>query len=313
MNDWRLAADVGGSTASFARARTDGSLDAVARYPVRRYPSFMVALETYLAHSGGIAGCSGVAIAAAGPLIDGAIRLTNGTWRVDTRTLTERFGKIPVRLMNDLTAVASALPRLAADAVVAVGETGAVVASDASKLAINAGTGFGAAVLATPVSGPLALASEAGHMSLPSPRTLQLGALRDGDPPFQCIEDVLSGPGLARLYGWISGEREGTVSGPAPAEIFARLDRDDAARETLRAFTILLGQVVGDLVLAHGAWGGAYLCGGIARAWLAVADAGLFREHMTAKGKMSTIMATVPTFCIIDDDAALLGLSCRAG
>ena len=266
MKDWRLVADIGGGNARFARAGSDGTIHARQCYPVCRHASFEAALEAYLATGGGLAGCASVRVAAAGPLVEGAIELTNGTWCIDTRALSARFAKLPVGLMNDLMAVALALPHLDADATIALGDGRPAGVQAASKLVINIGTGFGAAALLDLDQHPRALPSEPGHMSLPSLDAADLGALARAEPPFRSVEDVLSGPGLARLYHALRGPDMATPAAFTPSEVIDRAGHDPLAREAMRLFTLLLGRIVGDLVLAHAAWGRAYLCGSVARA-----------------------------------------------
>ena len=309
MKAWRLVADIGGSNARFARSERDGAVHDVRSYSVPDYPSFEATLSTYLAHCGGLDDCSSVAVAAAGPLVNGAINLTNGDWRIDYRDLTVRFGNVPVQLMNDLVAVAQSLPHLGADAVIPIGDNAMGRVSCASKLAINIGTGFGAAALVNINSRLHPLSSEAGHMSLPAFDGADQDLLRNAEPPFQSVEDVLSGPGLAHLCHALRSPNRRIPDALEASEVFERLERDPYARQAVRMFTRLLGRIVGDLVLAHCAWNGAYLCGSVARAWREICDVRLFREAMTAKGKMSDIMKSVPTFCISRDDAALIGLA----
>jgi glucokinase len=73
--------------------------------------------------------------------------------------------------------------------------------------------------------------------------------------------------------------------------------------------TQLLGRVVGDLVLASGAWGGAFLCGSVVRGWSSVADPERFRKVFERKGAMSGRMRGVPTAVITHPNPALIGLS----
>jgi glucokinase len=73
--------------------------------------------------------------------------------------------------------------------------------------------------------------------------------------------------------------------------------------------THLLARVVGDLVLASGAWGGAFLCGSVVRGWSSVADPESFRSVFEHKGAMTERMRGVPTVVITHSNPALIGLS----
>ncbi len=254
-----------------------------------------------------------MAIAAAGPCFDGAISLTNAPWRVVRAELAKRFGGIPVQVMNDLVASAHALRILAPDAMVPVGDPLPAPVAWAGKLAINVGTGFGAAVLLDRDDGPLALASEAGHMTLPDRGSDGLDRARRAGTRFCVVEDVLSGPGLARLHAALGHGAHTGAATSSSSEIFDPRESDEAAHEALRLFTELLATVVGDLVLAHAAWCGVYFCGSVARAWHGVGDATQFREAFSDKGKMSELMARVPVVCLVEDDVVLAGLAACVG
>jgi glucokinase len=112
---------------------------------------------------------------------------------------------------------------------------------------------------------------------------------------------------LARLHQHLAGDRAGDA-GPA-SSVFAEASRDAAAARTVELFTAILGRIAGDLTLATAAWGGVYLCGSVATAWSAIADADRFRAEFTRKGPMRARMQQVPTAVIRRDIAALFGLA----
>src|SRR5262249_44705403 len=85
--------------------------------------------------------CFGVA----GPVIEDAASLTNVPWRVDARAVTRAFGIPRVTLLNDLEAMAYAVPVLADDEVHVLqhGQPNAM----GNIAIIAAGTGLGEALL----------------------------------------------------------------------------------------------------------------------------------------------------------------------
>ena len=93
------------------------------------------------------------------------------------------------------------------------------------------------------------------------------------------------------------------------ALIFASAKSDPVAALVVRLMTQLLARVTSDLVLASGAWGGAYLCGSVASGWHPVADGCLFRSMFERKGAMTAKMKQVPTALIVASEPALLGLT----
>jgi glucokinase len=118
------------------------------------------------------------------------------------------------------------------------------------------------------------------------------------------VEDCLSGDGIGRLHA-----AHDTTGGERTADaVFASAASEPAAARTAQMVSRLLGRVTGDLVLATAAWDGAYLCGSVARAWLAVADVTAFRAAFEDKG-LRAHMARVPTYAITVPEPALLGLT----
>lgn len=308
MERWKLIVDIGGTNVRFARSLGPGDLSDIKKLSVGGFPTFLASLEAYL---DGMerANCDGAAIAGAGPVDQGKIVLTNGPWCISAQEVSEALDA-PVALFNDLEAVALSLPHLKEGDLRTLGGAALDLNRRAVRLAINVGTGLGAAG-AVPVSESswVSLASEAGHMSFAAvadDEVAMLG-LRESN------EDLLSGRGLRWLYSHVR-ERQGD---PAAAvgedfKVFAQPATDLAAVEAKRIFTRLLGRISGDLVLATAAWGGAFLCGAVARAWSDVADIEdieAFRAAFEKKGAMSRRMRGVGTSLIVRPEPALYGLT----
>lgn len=313
MGGWRLVADVGGTNVRFARALEDGCLADRAEHGTAGVASFADALRGYLATLGGVGPCADARIGAAGPVSGGQVsggqvRLTNGVWTIRAREVAQILGGAEVRLFNDLQAAALSIPWLQAgdlDAVVAPDEP---PETDAAMLAVNVGTGFGAASLASVADGWVSLASEAGHMSLGATTPDELALWRALEPPPMSVEDVLSGDGIVALHRHFA-RPGGLAANPHSEEILAAVATDPAARRTAETFTALLGRVAGDLVLAAAAWGGVCLFGGVVHGWHRQADLAAFRRHFTAKGRMTARMASVPVHVVRNQAAPLIGLA----
>ncbi|MCB1740570.1 MAG: glucokinase [Gammaproteobacteria bacterium] len=333
MNPRTVLADVGGTNVRLALSPAPGRVERIERFKVAEYPDLVAVLDEYLARLDAAAGDGAraelrLAIGAAGPVVDGRVVLTNAEWVLERDAIAERCGAAAL-LLNDLQAVAYALPHLDDAELWPLGaqtRAGGAQAEDRGLrlLAINLGTGLGAATAVFDGRRWLSVPSEAGHMSLALPGALgsELGAelesLTEGYPP--SIESLLSGPGLRVLYrcAW-----RRVAGAPAPSEwpqpeaILAPCDPGDpgdspharARAHTLDWLSLLLGQVCGDLVLSTAAWGGVYLCGSVARSWHALADPVAFRRHFEAKGAMQERMRGVFSAVIANPDVALLGLS----
>ena len=306
MTSWQLIADVGGSNARFAKSPGHHTLDARRDYRMKDFPSFYAVLDAFLAETGGPEGCTGGAIGAAGPVDDNKVQLTNSPCTIDAAEVSARLGGVPVKLVNDLRAVALALPYLSGGELIPVGDAERDTAHRHTMLAINVGTGFGGASAIPVGSGWATNPGEPGHMALGALDTAQLELIEGA----RSVEDLLSGRGVVRLYNRIADQLGGPrADDPSGASIFASADRDRAAQETVRHFSALLGRIAGDLVLAMAAWGGVYFYGSVVKGWLASGGGQYFRAPFEDKGVMSERMKDVYSGLITHDNAALIGLT----
>lgn len=270
----RLIADIGGTNARFALSPAPGRFGSVTTLPVSAHPSFENALGCFMAAQK--TEIDSAAVAAAGPVVDGAIEMTNAAWTIDATAFVHYAPVDRVRIVNDLAAVAHALSLLGAEGVQTLqsGPPG----PDRPRIAVNVGTGFGAAVW---LPGGRVLPTEAGHMTVALRGHEELRLFGSG----MTIEDVLSGPGLQRL-----------------------LDRFEA-NDLRVAFSRLLGRVAGDLVLATGSWGGAYLCGGVLTDLEEHIDLTRLLEGFSDRSGLAARLGHVPFHHIVHPAPALLGLS----
>ena len=301
MSVRRLVADAGGTNVRFAMADARGELECLRTYQVDQFPTFVDALDAYLSQAGHPEAIAAAAIAAAGPVDGDQVRLTNNAWSIDRTRLPALPAGIPVALVNDLEAVAAALPHLSVADVEVIGGVAPGRPELRTMLAVNIGTGFGAASVMHRAGRWWTCPTEAGHTSLGTAAE-EIDVL----PKNASIEDVLSGQGLTQLYREIAG-----ADRPArdAAAVFANVGVDTAAGRAVSICTDILGRTAGDLALATCAWGGVYLCGSVAVGWSAVADGTRFRAEFTRKGAMRKRMEQVPTVVIRRDNVALFGLA----
>jgi glucokinase len=304
----RLVADVGGTNARFALATPDGRCEAAANLRVAEFPEFDDALAAYLQRLDRQTRrrIASAAFAAAGPVEHDVIKLTNAPWQLAAPHLAEQLGGVPAAIFNDLQAVALALPYLGHQDVEPIGPVPRAEAEPPERMvAVNVGTGFGAATAIPAGNGWTACPSEAGHMSLPAADAEEaelLAALVPGRAA--TLEDVLSGAGVGALYAWLSGGE------PVAADaVFARAHDDPAAARTVDMLSRWLGRAAGDLVLASASWGGAFLLGGVVSGWHPLCDTAAFRAAFADKGKMRGRMGGVFSGVVTRQDVALLGLA----
>lgn len=303
MTGWRIVCDAGGTTVRVARHDEMNALSRIDIMPTADCTNVSDMLMSYARGFADFDQLDGLAIAAAGPIDNGSVKLTNAPLSISASDVGRTFGGRPVRLLNDLEAVAWSLPGLKADEYDPIR-----IASDAlrgPRLVVNLGTGFGAAVLVPVPSGWHSLACEPGHMRLAPCGDDGAAGARDWS-----IEQALSGMALASAAeagsywhssSWLlqSGDHAGR---------FAAAHQSPQGLAFLQEFGRLLGQVSGDLVLATGAWGGVYLCGSVAQAWSTSPDKAAFVAAFEAKGPMSARMRRVSAYQVLAPFPGLRGL-----
>jgi glucokinase len=305
MTGLRLVADIGGTNARFAFADAGGHIERTQSYPAADFPAFMDALHAYLAAAGRPQDLDGCAVAAAGPVDGDRIKLTNNDWSIDRAEVSAALGGTPVALVNDLEAVAAALPPLTRSELDSIGGAACKRPERRTMLAVNIGTGFGAASAVRRDGKWWTCPGEAGHMTLG-----HTAAGRDDPwPDDGSVETLLSGKGVDDIYTQLARDG-GTAKRPDDAsDVFALAASDPAASRTVELFTAEFGRVAGDLALATAAWGGVYLYGSVALGWTAVGDTGKFRAAFTRKGAMTARMQRIPVAVIRHENASLFGLA----
>jgi glucokinase len=299
MTGWRLVSDVGGTNVRFARAAT-GNLFALQAYPVSRFPSFYAALGAYIGESGGPYGCMGAAIGAAGPVSSGKVSLTNLAWEIAEAEVSSLLGT-PCKIINDVEAVAFSVPGISTTGFCAIGTLTPNLAALQRVSVANIGTGFGAATLLRTDGFWVSCPSEAGHVSLCFPDWDDIALQRQ----FPSVEHVLSGRGISNLHAALSKQPNLL---PA-ADIFSQAGADPDCAATLRLFTRIAGNALGNLVLSSAAWDGVFLCGSVARSLAKSADLSVFREAFEGTGPRSAWLKRVPVALLTDENPALAGLA----
>src|SRR5262249_3821941 len=139
----------------------------------------------------------------AGPVIDGHVKTTNLPWRMDEVSLAKELNLKSVHLMNDLEAIAEAIPIL---------REGDVRTLNAGRPApkgvigvIAPGTGLGESFLTWDGSRYFAHSSEGGHADFAPTEERQVGLLRHLFKRFDHVsaEHVCSGIGIPHIYGYL--------------------------------------------------------------------------------------------------------------
>jgi glucokinase len=308
----RLLADIGGTYARFALRGPDGAPVEERTLATADYPGPVEAARAYLdGLPGGVAPTEGV-FAGAGPVEGDRIALTNCPWRFSVEATRRALGLRRLVAINDFVAQALAIPVLAPDELIKLGDRGEPVPGRAIGV-IGAGTGLGVAGLLPIPSGWQPLPSEGGHVSFAPGDEVEAAVLRVLRGRFAghvSNERLLTGGGLVNLataLAEIAGEGE---LGPLePRDVTARA-ADGSCRfcaEAVRRFSGILGSAAGDLALVLLARGGVFLAGGVVPRLGPLFDVGLFRERFEAKGRFRDYLARVPTYLAARTDTGLLG------
>ena len=305
--DWTLLAEIGGTHTRLALTRSragEPRLDHLQILPTPEH-SIEPFLREYLRAVGPAGHPKTCAVAVAGRVRrtgeESSVTMTNLPLSISSKRVAKVTGARSVMLCNDLAAVAAALPLLRDRDRQAIGKKRR--ARHGLQLVIGVGTGFGLAAL---TADGAVIESEAGHAALAAVSDAEKRWLeRLGAHGRVRIETLLSGPGLSRLHALVTDE----PSLPADIVVSRAQAGDPRARETVKAFSIWLGQVVGDMILTYGAWGGVHMTGGVLARMGTLFDTGTFRQSLEDKAPFERDLAAVPVYRILHPQPALLGLA----
>lgn len=308
----RLLGDVGGTNVRLALETAPGVLGASAVLACAAHPSLEAAIKAFLAAHGRVA-VRHAAIAIATPVDGDAVKMTNHPWAFSIEAMRRALGFDTLLLINDFTALALALPKLAEHELLAIG--GGERRPDAAIALVGPGTGLGVSGL-IPCGGRwTALASEGGHASF-APHDARESALLEvvrGRYPHVSAERLISGPGLVLIHDALR-ELDGAPPHPLlAAEVAAEAQAGSCpfCVETAALFSGMLGSFAGSLALTLGSFGGVYLGGGVIAGLGSAFDRSRFRARFEAKGRFADYLARIATMQIVAELPALRGASAR--
>ena len=307
-----LVADIGGTNARFALLGARGAPTRIRVLAGDDFPSLSHAIEAYLASIDLSERPTRAAIAVASPVTGDRITLTNRkSWSFSTSTLQRQLGLQDLRIINDFTAIALAIPGLKPVELFKIGPGKAV--RDAPIAVLGPGTGLGVSLLIPDGNRWLPVATEGGHVTLSATDEDEeaLIALLRTRFGHVSAERILSGPGLVNLYDAVCAAAGKPAPPLTPAEITDRAlaGKDRLAAATLERFCTFLGAVAGDLALTSGALGGVYIAGGIVPRLGRAFAKSPFRQRFTDKGRFKSYLKKIPVHVVTADQPALDGLA----
>jgi glucokinase len=307
----RLVADIGGTNARFALIAAN-SLEPEQEKTVRcaDYESLEQAVRSYLQESGEPV-VREAALDVATNVTGDFVHLTNGPWGFSIEQTRRALDLERLRVVNDFTALALAVPTLRPDELAKIGGGAAVSAMPIGV--IGPGTGLGVSGLIPVGQGWVALQGEGGHAAFSPMNEREIGVLRWLQQRYDhvSVERAVSGMGLQNLYHALCA-MDGTQPKPLdPNQIStAALSRSDArCMAALEMFCAILGTAAANLVLTLGAQAGCYIGGGIVPQLGGYFAHSAFRARFETAGRFSSYVAAVPTYVILASTPALRGLA----
>jgi glucokinase len=312
----RLLADIGGTFARFALETGPGEFTQVVSLRCADHADFHAAVRAYLQglhwQDGGPQPIAHAAVAIANPVEGDRVRMTNYHWQFSIDEMRQRLGLDTLVVVNDFTALAMALPRLAdAD----VRQVGGGLARRPSVIGLlGAGTGLGVSGLIPAGEGWIALGTEGGHVNFGPRDEREMDILKFAWKTLDHVsyERLISGPGLELIYKALADRHGmGDVEPLLAPDITQRaLDGGDAlCLETLEVFCGLLGTCAANLAVTLGSLGGIYIGGGIVPRLGDYFDRSPFRERFEDKGRFRDYVSAIPTFVITAENATFKGAS----
>ncbi|HUW00134.1 MAG TPA: glucokinase [Gallionella sp.] len=305
----RIVGDIGGTHARFAMQLSAGMpISEPQALPSGDFSGPAEAILQYLKLTG-LPHPRWAGLAIATPISGDMLAMTNNGWKFSVAETREKLALTHLRMLNDFTALALALPKLEPGDLVQIG-TGKAEAEKPMGL-IGPGTGLGVSGLVHCAQGYSAIEGEGGHMTLPAfnAREAELIALARKRFPHVSAERLLSGPGLMMLYEVIS-ESAGTPDEKLQADEISKrgiAGSCPVCRETMDTFCAMLGTVAADVALTLGARGGVYIGGGIVPKLGDYFASSPFRARFEEKGRFSSYLAKIPTWVIHAPWPGLIG------
>jgi glucokinase len=314
-----LAGDIGGTNARLAYFESqNGHFKLISErvFPSREHSELGDIVSQFLADSGTRpeAACFGIA----GPVRNGRVETSNLPWVIEQSRLAIQIHLPSTLLINDLEASAWGIGALAQGDLVALNQVKGPVSGNQAVIA--PGTGLGEAGLFWDGSRHHVYACEGGHTDFAPRGELQIELLRFLSANFGHVsyERILSGPGLVNVYDFLRATEGGKelpdlASAMQVTDFAAAISQaalsgsDELAEKALDLWIAVYGAEASNLALKSMSTGGIFLAGGISPKILSKLRSPLFMQAFLDKGRMRTLVESMPVHVVTNEKAGLLG------
>jgi glucokinase len=309
-----LAGDIGGTKTNLGMfEEKQGKL---ARVTEKRYPSREHAgLEEIVADFVKVTGlkASAASFGIAGPVVNNHVRTGNLPWFVDGSVMAKQLGLGRVRLLNDLEAAAYGVGVMEPSDLETLNP--GVVAPQAPRAVIAAGTGLGEAILFWDGSKHIPTATEGGHADFAPHTDQQIELWKHIKARNEIVSNelILSGRGFRTLHEFINPAVRHPGFDDPGVDVAPTITRLALSKEcpvcvaALELWVDIYGSEAGNLVVRSVARGGLYVAGGIAVKILPLLKTGRFVAAFQQKEKMAEFLAQVPIQVVLDEECPLKG------
>jgi glucokinase len=318
-----IAGDIGGTKTDLAIFSSEAGPHAPlaqTRVHSADYPSLQAMVKEFLGKAK--KPIDRACFAVPGPVIGGRVKTTNLPWVIEDVSLAEELNLNvkSVRLLNDLEAIARAVPILRPSDVATINNGEPV--SKGTIGVIAPGTGLGESFLTWDESRYLAHSSEGGHSDFAPTDQRQIRLLEYMLKLFDHVsfEHVCSGIGIPHLYRYLRDvehlperpeqskliETAGDPSVVIIEQAFDPTNPSTLCATTIDLFVSILAGETGNLAVKFLTTGGVYLAGGVAVHTLPAIKAPAFFQHFKRKGRFAELMGRIPIHVVVTP-AAIVG------
>ncbi len=314
-----LVGDIGGTSARLAYFSIEGDRTEVISqhvYPSAQFSGLVELVEEFVTSRNERADAACFSIA--GTVRGEHVLTPNLGWTVDAGEVSRRFAIRTIHVMNDLEANAYGIATLGESDFAVLNE--GVPEAAGNQAVVSAGTGLGEAGLYWDGRQYCPFATEGGHADFAPRNRLEVDLflyLLERFGRVSC-ERLVSGPGIHNIYQFLRDTGRGVELkevaeamrkelAPTVISKFALTGSCALCSRTLDVFISLYGAETGNFSLKVMATGGVFIGGGIAPKIIERLKGPLFMETFEAKGRLKSLMESMPVRVILNDMTALRG------